>query len=71
MGTHNAKETQDGGKTNNTTFPLDSVKPRGELFKPKVPEKGEYCSVKEKICESGSVPFLMGLYEAYCFHCPI
>ena len=74
MGAHDSKSNdQKNTKTNNpmTTFPLDPVKPRGELFKTKVPEKGEYCSVKEEICGFGSVPFLMGLYEAYCFHCPI
>ena len=74
MGAHDSKSNdQKNTKTNNpmTTFPLDPVKPRGELFKTKVPEKGEYCSIKEEICEFGSVPFLMGLYEAYCFHCPI
>ena len=54
-----------------TTIQVDEVTPKDDLFETSIPEYGEYCSIKEKICNFGSVPILYGLYEAYCHHRPI
>ena len=56
---------------NETKFTVDDVSPRGDLFPSAVPVLGEFCSIKEKICDFGTVPFLYGLYRAYAHHCPL
>ena len=54
-----------------TTFTLDDVKPRLELFPEEEPNYGEFCSIKYKFIKFGSVPILTGLYNAYTHHCPL
>ena len=33
-----------------TTIQVDEVTPKDDLFETSIPEYGEYCSIKEKIC---------------------
>ena len=58
-------------KNTDTTFTLDDVKPRLELFPEEEPNYGEFCSIKSKFIKFGSVPILTGLYNAYTHHCPL
>lgn len=58
-------------KNTDTTFTLDDVKPRLELFPEEAPNYGEFCSIKSKFIKFGSVPILTGLYNAYTHHCPL
>lgn len=44
------------------SFPLNWMQ---FLFTAKAPNYGEYCSLKGKVIEFGSVPILYGLYPAY------
>ena len=55
----------------NTTFTVDDVTPRLELFTEEEPNLGEFCSIKYKFIKFGTVPILTGLYNAYTHHCPL
>ena len=42
-----------------TTIQVDEVTPKDDLFETSIPEYGEYCSIKEKICNFGLFQFSM------------
>ena len=49
-----------------TTIQVDEVTPTDDLFETSLPEYGEYCSIKEKICNFGSVPISDTLLFLFC-----